>query len=101
MTWLFLASLVIIVVAIAIVRPGSRWFWVVFPATMIAVALAIGGWLPIHPTAYNFGWGMMAPADGHLGPWWRLYYGGWQKYVYPVVAVVGIGMSAFLYRARS
>lgn len=104
MTWLLaLAFLIVLTVAGAVLprrnkqdRLGFPWFWVVFPITAFAVALAIYSFLPIEPLGVNFGWTMYAPLSDlpedspssfwPAGIWWV------------VTALAGIGLSVWTWR---
>lgn len=104
MTWIFaFAFLTVIVVAVSVLPrrtplTGFPWFWLAFPLTMAVVALAVGAWLPIHPTRFNFYGPYVQLVGGYTGSLWPFFFGQWAKYVYTVLAVVGAGLSAWAWR---
>ncbi len=121
MTWLLIfAALVVLLVAGAVLprraeyrrESGTRgfpWFWLVFPLTALAVALAFASWLPgvLSGGAYS-GWTMYVPlADADEDPTSTLLSdtaalyllsGWWARVGYPVLAIVGIGLSTWAWR---
>ncbi|WP_312976565.1 hypothetical protein [Corynebacterium sp.] len=124
MTWLLIfAALVVLLVSGAVIprraeyrgeagAPGFPWFWIVFPLTALAVALAFAAWLPGSPANgfADFGWGTSAPyvAEGDSRGWSllsdeaakHLMMGPWSRVVYPLLAVLGVLLSARAWKKR-
>ncbi|WP_420098472.1 hypothetical protein [Corynebacterium sp.] len=118
MTWLLIfAALVVLLVSGAVIprraeyrgeagTPGFPWFWIVFPLTVLVVALAFAAWLPGSPANgwAGFGWGMPAryAAEDDAGNWTffsdeaanHLLMSPWSRVVYPLLAIVGAVFSA-------
>lgn len=123
MTWLLIIAVLVVVLVGAAVLPrrasfrqqertwsaGFPWFWVVFPVTCLCVAGAVAVWLPGSPSGgADFGWTMYIPltdATEHSGPQllsdraaWNLLSGPFSRIVFPVLALVGAGLSTWSWR---
>lgn len=104
MTWLLaLAALIVLTVAGAVLprranreRHGFPWFWVVFPITAFAVALAGYSFLPVAPLGFDFGWTMYSPLADSSGSSVDPFRSG--KIMWVVTAVVGAGLSVWTWR---
>lgn len=123
MTWLLIfAALVVLLVSGAVIprraeyreeagTPGFPWFWIVFPLTALAVALAFASWLPGSASGVaDFGWTMYAPlADADENSTttflsdeaaWHLLRGQWARIGYPLLVVLGLALSSWAWRRR-
>lgn len=104
MTWLLVLAVLIVLTVAGAVLPrrvsreqrGFPWFWVVFPITAFAVALAVYSFLPIAPLGVDFGWTMYSPlvdsSESSVDPFWS------GKIMWVVTAVVGAGLSVWAWR---
>lgn len=123
MTWLLIfAGLVVLLVGGAVLprraeyrggtdAPGFPWFWLVFPLTALLVALAFAAWLPLAASGgVDFGWTMYMPLgdadEDSTTPFlsdaaaWQLLQGRWARIGYPLLAVLGLALSAWAWRRR-
>lgn len=124
MTWLLIfAALVVLLVSGAVIprraeyrgeagTPGFPWFWIVFPLTALAVALAFASWLPGSPSdGFDFGWGMPARYVSVEGAFdeggflsddaaSHLIMSPWARVGYPLLAILGAALSVWGWRKR-
>ena len=132
MTWLLIFAVLVIALVAGAVLPrraayiagvdsaaGFPWFWLIFPATAVVVALAVGAWLPgdgVTAGGGNFGWTMYMPLgdadepsawDRFRGDYlsddqaWRLLLpGAWARVSYPLAALLGLGLTVWAWRRR-
>lgn len=121
MAWLVLVGVGVALLAAGIVlprrerlgrAPGFPWFWIVFPATCIAVAAAVGvfAWPEIVTHGASVWWG--APRAGSPRPsahgYQFLSAEQYQRYAtlrrmrwtLPVVSLAGIGLCVWAWRRR-
>ncbi|WP_034647935.1 hypothetical protein [Corynebacterium sputi] len=121
MTWLLIFAVLVVLLVGGAVLPrhadyrgesgavGFPWFWIVFAMTALAVALAFSAWLPGSPASgFDFGWGMYAPlvqSDGSADRTflsdeaaWKLLGGQWARIGYPLLGIVGVGLSTWAWK---
>ena len=121
MAWLVLVGVVIVLLVAGAVlprrdrlgrEPGFPWFWVVFPVTCFAVAVAVGvfAWPEIVTHGGSVWWG--SPSAGSPGSSAAehqfLSSEQYQRYatlrrmrrILPAVSIVGIGLCVWAWRRR-
>lgn len=95
-------------------EPGFPWFWVVFPATCIAVAVAVGvvTWPEILTGGRNGWWSSLgAGSSGSSSSGSGYEFLSSEQYgrhtmvrrlrrIFPVVSLAGIGLSIWAWRRR-
>ncbi|WKD56684.1 hypothetical protein CAPI_00510 [Corynebacterium capitovis DSM 44611] len=91
-------ALIVILVAAAVIprRPCTDattfpWFWVVFPITALALAMALASQAPIAPLGVQFGWTMYEselPED--IFPWNTLFW--------IITSIIGLVLSIWTWR---
>jgi heme/copper-type cytochrome/quinol oxidase subunit 1 len=129
MTWLLIFAVLVIALVTGAVLPsrtgfgassaGFPWFWIVFPVTVLLVALGLGAWLPgagVTAGGGNFGWTMYMPLSDADEPsawddvradylsddqaWRLLLFGAWGRVIYPLAALAGLALTVWAWRRR-